>query len=411
MSLINKMLVDLEARTQGAATGGKTVFQDLRPAMGASRTQTKTPLWIALAGAGVIATGAAWYLGQQTGQRANVPRDVVVGAKSPTVASAKPSKVPTANSHQQGAAPSVTSAATVEAATSAQPVTPTAPAPAAATAATAAATATATGAELSKPATEQPAVARVETPTLAAATPTPAPQPAAEVKSAGPATAAQPAAERKPAAAVTPAPEATAARMEKTPRALTPEQQAEQAFRAATAAFNRQAFTEAEGGFTKALALQPTHTGAREGLAALLMHTGRSDEAQGLLRAGRALLPRHYAFVQLLARAHIARGEDQAALDLLQQARGIAGHDPEYWAFVATAHQRLQQHHEAVQNYRAAVRLQPSAARAWIGMGISLEALKDTASAQTAYRTALDGQGLDVTLIRFAEQRLAALRR
>jgi len=396
MSLINKMLVDLETRTQGAATGGKTVFQDLRPAMGASRTQKKLPLWIALAGAGVIATGAAWYLGQQTGQRASSPSDAVVSAKAPTVASAKVSEVPTANTHKQSAPPA--------AATSAQPVAPTATAPASAIA-------PATSAELPQSATEQPSVARVETPTLAAATPIPAPKPVAEAKPAEPAVEAKPAAERKPAAAATPAPETTPARMEKTPRALTPEQQAEQAFRAATAAFNRQAFTEAEDGFTKALGLQPTHTGAREGLAALLMHTGRHEEAQGLLRAGRALLPRHYAFVQLLARTHIGRGEDQVALDLLQQARGIAGHDPEYWAFVATAHQRLQQHQEAVQNYRAAVRLQPSAARAWIGMGISLEALKDTASAQTAYRTALDGQGLDLTLIRFAEQRLAALRR
>ena len=393
MSLINRMLVDLETRTQGAATGGKTVFQDLHPAMGAPRyARNRMPLWSGLTAAAVVAIGTAWYLGQQTGQRVSPPRELAtsgaVAVNAPTASAAKVVETPAASVSQPNSAPVAADPIAVPQAT------PIAPAPA-------------TVVEDRAP-TRPVAVSTIEgVPSATART----------TVTAAPKLAARPAATAKSAPPVTAATDQvvgatdTMARMEKTPRALTPEQQAEQAFRAATEAFNRQAFTEAEGGFSKALGLQPTHTGAREGLAALLMHTGRGEEAQALLRAGRAVLPRHYPFVQLLARAHIARGEDQAALDLLQQARSIAGHDPEYWAFVATAHQRLQQHQEAVQNYRAAVRLQPAAARAWIGMGISLEALKDTASAQTAYRTALDGQGLDLTLIRFAEQRLAALRR
>lgn len=405
MSLINKMLVDLETRTQGVATGGKTVFQDLHPAMGARRyARNRVPLWSGLAAAAVVAIGAAWYLGQQTGQRVSPPRAVApspMSAYKAPKATAKAAETPAASVSQPNSAP-VAAAAT----TAPQQLTLSAPM----SATVVAASAPPASLEHKQASTPPVAASNIEVapsaapPVTVTATPKLAARPTAAAKSAPPATASA-----TDQAALTSTD--TAARMEKTPRVLTPEQQAEQAFRVATAAFNRQAFTEAEGGFSKALGLQPTHTGAREGLAALLMHTGRSDEAQALLRAGRAVLPRHYPFVQLLARAYIARGDDRAALDLLQQARGIAGHDPEYWAFVATAHQRLQQHQEAVQNYRAAVRLQPAAARAWIGMGISLEALKDTASAQTAYRAALDGQGLDLTLIRFAEQRLAALRR
>jgi MSHA biogenesis protein MshN len=109
------------------------------------------------------------------------------------------------------------------------------------------------------------------------------------------------------------------------------------------------------------------------------------------------------------ARALAQRGEASAAMELLKQYSAAGGGNAEYHGLHAAVLQRLTLHAEAVDEYRAALRLAPSASVWWLGLGISLEALGRAREAREAFERARGG-GLSAELAAFAEQRIGALR-
>jgi tetratricopeptide (TPR) repeat protein len=88
----------------------------------------------------------------------------------------------------------------------------------------------------------------------------------------------------------------------------------------------------------------------------------------------------------------------------------IAGANPDYHLLHGAVLQRAGDHGRSAGAYRAALDTQAGNAQAWIGLGISLEALKQRPEAAEAFRRALvAGLGND-DLRQFAEQRIRALR-
>lgn len=99
------------------------------------------------------------------------------------------------------------------------------------------------------------------------------------------------------------------------------------------------------------------------------------------------------------------------AVETLTRTLPYAGNNPDYLAFLAGALQKGQRHKEAVEQYQAALRLMPQNGVWWMGMGISLQADKRHAEAADAYGRAKASGSLSPELASFVERKLAQMPR
>ncbi|MBI3775362.1 MAG: tetratricopeptide repeat protein [Gammaproteobacteria bacterium] len=196
----------------------------------------------------------------------------------------------------------------------------------------------------------------------------------------------------------------------KTPRNITGTEQAQTAYRDGQRRYAEQNYPEAEQQFRLALDFDAQHRPARAQLAALLLASGRSAEAQSILEQGATLVPEHAEFALMLARIQVERGQETEALAMLEHASARTNANVDISAFIAALHQRAGRHAEAAQRYQQALSVRPHEGRWWVGLAISLEAQQDWPAARDAYLRAINNTQLTPELIRYAEQRLAALR-
>lgn len=264
------------------------------------------------------------------------------------------------------------------------------------------------------PTTEQPAIERASSP---AATPVQGVVAAPVVTKApsSPATSVKPPMQKssvvadKPKAGSDAVARIEAGAIDKRMRPLTVEEKAEGAYRQAVRSLEQGRSGDAGRQLQQALSVDPQHVHARELQVALALKNGRTREAQQLLEEGIRLAPKHYPFVQLLARIYVEQGAEPRALALLEQTAPMATGDADYMSLLAALYQRQSRHADAVAAYRRAVEIRPDDARAWVGLGISLEMEKDPDAARASYQRARDLGNLPLALSRHASQRLAQL--
>lgn len=198
--------------------------------------------------------------------------------------------------------------------------------------------------------------------------------------------------------------------VEKNIKPMSPEEEAENNYRQAAAYLQQGRRGDAENGLRAALAANHAHAPARELLAGLALQNGRTLEAQQLLEEGLQKNPKHYSFAQFLARLYVDQGAEQKALALMEGAAEAGAADPAFLAFLGALYQRAGRHADAVAAYTKAVTLRPDEGRWWLGLGISLEAEKNLAAASDAYTRAQQSGALDQNLQRYVEQRLTAIK-
>ncbi|MGB9989588.1 tetratricopeptide repeat protein [Massilia sp. SM-13] len=370
MSLINKMLQDLDARQGGEAArqGGSPV---VRPVASGGERWPRPGLALA-AGVGVVVLALGGVLAWR-----------YLFSKPPVAAGAVPA---------QAAAPAAKPAVVI---VPSNPVTPP---------------------EDAKPAKPEPG-------TLAANEAAAAKSGAVRDAEAGarPAAAAKQsrAAQRsgetaRSEAAVAAAPRTPRARAGDTAAAARPQQddvgsqqRGETLYRRGLAALQEGRVNEALASLEQAVLYYPRHDAARQTLIGLLIENRRTDEAIRHLQFGIGLDPRQVNMAMLLARLQLERGG--AAVDTLQRSLPYAGNNAEYRAFLAGALQHDQRHREAVEQYQAALRLQPHNGVWWMGLGISLQADKRNAEARDAFTRARATGALNPELQVFVERKLQQL--
>lgn len=375
MSLINKMLQDLETRQGGARRAGggdKPIFYDLQPA----RRDTESKhigvfvVFLALVGIGV----AGFFVWERMARPGEPVAATPLEKAAPTVASL-------ATDVASPALPTESVAATPVAAQ------PTSPAPAAVVQAKSAkpveSTPTAPQENERREAPRPQAVVRASAP--------PPPSPSAKTASGAA------------------APVDTDSRIEIKNVAPSPERIAEQAYRDAAQFLKQRQANKAEERLDAALAAYPRHTAARELLVGLMLEAGRSAEAREVLQQGMAHNPGYSGFPQLLARIYVEQGREPEALQVLNEVLKGDRHDADLLAFAATLQQRAGTHREAVGLYREALSLRPLEGKWWLGLGISEEANQNWAAARDAY-TRARAANIESRLAEYAEQRLTALR-
>ncbi|HEX8610488.1 MAG TPA: tetratricopeptide repeat protein [Telluria sp.] len=159
----------------------------------------------------------------------------------------------------------------------------------------------------------------------------------------------------------------------------------------------------------QALAADPRHEAARQTLVGIHIEQGRAAEAMRLLQAGLALDVRQPAVAMLLARMQIDSGA--SGVETLLASLPAAGGNGEYRAFLAGALQRERRHPEAVEQYQAALRSAPENGVWWMGLGMSLEAEKRLPEALAAFERARAAGSLSPELQGFVERKVGALGR
>jgi MSHA biogenesis protein MshN len=392
MSLINRMLQDLEARR--AAEQEQTLLRDVRPLPVRRESSWLRP--VATGALLLVLLGGGFVLWQQSQDRAvSVPP-----AEPPKpVAVTPPVPLPPSAPIQAAPAPAevvATPAAATAAAPSSPPLEPAAQTPVAVSAA-----------PQPSPAIPPPApIGEAQKAVPAAAEPA---KPAAKSEVRGQekddglkvATSLAPASP-KPVKAEPPPP----AVIEKKVRNVSPRERAESDYRRAQALLGQGRANDALAGFAAALQADPTHVGARVDLVSLLIELQRLPDAQALLEEGLGLSPGQTQLTMRLARIQAERGELRAAAQTLQKAAAASAGHAEFRAFHAAVLQRLTLHKEAITEYQAAVQLAPQAGVWWMGLGISLEAEGRHAEARQAYLKARASGVLSAELDRFVEQKL-----
>lgn len=347
MSLINKMLQDLDAR---GSQSGASLQAEIKPVLAA---EPRLPVRQIAIGAGVlvaaIAAGAWWWI------------------KKPGTAAPKPLAM---------GAPAVPPATAIVTA-------PLVPLPA------------------EKPPKPAPAAAPAAEPAVAAAE-QPAPKPVAP-RRASTEKLRQSELARMVAAnqVAAPAPGAQGG------RSMSDAQRAERQYRESIAMLDQGRVSAAMDGLAQTLKLDPRHDGARQSLVSLLIEAGRKDEAMQQLEQGLAADPGQAHMAMLLARMQIERG--QSGVATLMRTLPSATGNADYQAFLAGALQRDARHRDALEYYTAALRSNPDNGVWLMGMGISLLAEQRPAEARTAFARARDSRTLSAPLQEFVERKLQQL--
>ena len=371
MSLVNKMLRDLDARH--AAPGERAALPSAVTPLAARQAPSRgRGVWlgVALLLAGVVAA-AGWWLSNATSPIATTPAPVVSAAP----AAAPPNPLP----------PAVLPAPTLAAADLLPAPPPAAPDDPGLRLEANLATRPAEGPR-EEPAASKPRPAPVAIPAAPAAAPI-RPPVTALPKEVSPASTTEPS-------------------ISKQPRLPSAAERAEADYRRGLAAQRQGQTEEAAARYQAALSEQAEHTAARQSLAALLIELRRYDEADAVLRQGLALGPARLASTLALARLNVERGQTAEALELLLGNAAAGERSADYQGFAAALLNRAGRHQEAAERYQAAARLAPGEGRWWAGLGIVLDAQGKTAEAREAYQRARGLPGLPADLALHIDQRL-----
>lgn len=188
-----------------------------------------------------------------------------------------------------------------------------------------------------------------------------------------------------------------------------PKQHAEDEFSQAMALIRAGRNEDALPYLENALRLNPLLVRARQALAALMVGEKRNADAERILQEGLERDIKQAGFAMLMARLQVERGDIPHALETLQKTLPYAEHQAEYHAFVAALMQRQGRHDEAIAHYQAALKLSPGTGVWLVGLGISLQAEKRNAEARDAFHHAIGTHTLSADLQDFVGRRLKEL--
>jgi MSHA biogenesis protein MshN len=267
-----------------------------------------------------------------------------------------------------------------------------------------------------QPAPATPAVAVTPQAVLITDTATPAAQPVAVA--APPAAPSQPV--ETPAAPARPPPPQKAALPEPEPEAAPPqprsrqrmlskastEEQQEPLVETARSAPARPERPPAESSFHIAEAAPASATD--EALA--MLEQGDTAGAEALLREGLENAPGDSAMARVLGHILLARNDARGAVQVLRPAAPTAASDPEYNALLAAAEQRSGAHAQAIRRYRGLLEQNPDNGAWLVGLGISLQSTGEAKAAADAFLRALADPALPAPLHTFAMQQSTQVR-
>lgn len=193
-------------------------------------------------------------------------------------------------------------------------------------------------------------------------------------------------------------------------KVVTPHQQSDNLYQQAISLSQQSRGIEAQRSLKEALRLNPTHYNARLLLVALLVESNNRTEAMTLLREGLDLSPERTDFSLALAQLQAAGGAGEEAIMTLKTGLSSAGDDANYHALLAALLQKKGLHLEAIPHFITALRSNPTMPSWLIGIGISLLSENKNNDAEEAFQRAVDTGELSPEVEQFANARLKQIR-
>lgn len=190
---------------------------------------------------------------------------------------------------------------------------------------------------------------------------------------------------------------------------LTPKQLAKKRFTLASEAERDGKLKEAISYYEQTLGFDPSMHEARKQLAALHYGQGQLAKASEVLQQGMLLFPQQLDFALLLARVQQAAGQADLALVTLANIPDTHPLARQKWMAQSDLAQKLGQFSVSEQAYRQLLQQEPQQAKWWMGLAYALDSQQQFTQARQAYRTALGHRGLSAQASAFIEQRLTQL--
>lgn len=402
MSLINQMLKDLDARHEGDVRS--RLHREVRALPDAPRASPLRAVLIALLLAAVSAVAAWVYL--QQGAEQSSPVTAASAPVAPVVAPPVAAVPVVAAEAVSSTSVAQTESATAAASSAVQPPMPvvddssgmklSATLDRLPTAEPAEKRTAGTGSPRRETASAKPTVAAAafEHAASAASAPKASPIPQESVPTASAKTASS-------------APAVAPGAIEKRPPAQqSGREKAEAEYRRALTLVNGARVQEATDLLLDALRHDGGHVAARQLLSRLLIEQRRLDEAMAILAEGLAAQPGQVGWAMSLARLQVERNDLPAAARTLQIVQAYATGNADYQGFAGHIQYRLGNPAAAVSFYRAATAASPSDGRWWLGLGLSLEAMQQSAEARDAFQRARATGSLSGDLATLVDQKL-----
>lgn len=157
------------------------------------------------------------------------------------------------------------------------------------------------------------------------------------------------------------------------------------------------------------LKAEPTNIKARKKLASLLFAQGDYGQSKLLLSQGIQLHPAQSDLRLMLARLHMVQKDPVQAMNVLVESEPGRDNQTEYLAYRAALAQQLKQPAVAKVDYRRLTTIETSNAKWWLGLAIASDQLSETKMAVQAYRQARSLGQLDVSVHEFIQQRITLL--
>jgi len=205
--------------------------------------------------------------------------------------------------------------------------------------------------------------------------------------------------------------EASYGQMDIRPSTSPPPMLADRLLTEAKTLYARRDFRQADEKIQAILNQQPLHVEARLLYASALISRDNTGNAMQVLAEGLQLNPGISEWARVYAKLLVDQGQTVQAVEVLAYALPQISQDQDYYAFYAALLQSLARHDEAAEFYRALLGQQPENRLWWMGLGISLDALNNTGDAVYAYSRALEGEMLNYELRQYVLQQTERLSR
>jgi MSHA biogenesis protein MshN len=159
----------------------------------------------------------------------------------------------------------------------------------------------------------------------------------------------------------------------------------------------------------KLLETEPNNIKARKKLAALLFAQGNYAQAKQLLVRGIELHPSKSDIRLMLARLYMIQKAPSKAMNILAEFQPSRDNQIEYLAYRAALAQQLKQTTLAKSDYQTLTTVESDNAKWWLGLAITEDQLGEINMALQAYNTASSLSQLDSSVNQFIQQRMTVL--
>lgn len=162
----------------------------------------------------------------------------------------------------------------------------------------------------------------------------------------------------------------------------------------------------------KSLRLDSLMTESPQSVVADLVAKGMKDDAIHYGEENLARNPAQISLAMMLSRLQAEKGDIASAIATLERSLPMGGAErADYQASLGAMLQRTNQQSKAIEHYQVAVQKSPDSALWWLGLGISQQAMSQPKEALESFIAAKKGMGLSADVQAFVDSRIKGLER